>query len=254
MGSVKGLERSAVVSCHVERPLDDRVWAAFERLLVRRPAGFVVTPLLRPPHEASGEDEGRWLERARRAAELAPLGHHTHWGGPTQARPLEGVDAASVVRREAAWLRERGLAPGFFCGGGWYLDRGVAETLSSFDYVDLTATTFRQSYLAPGAPRLQLDGPRRLRLPDGSTLLELPATHSLGMLGRDLLRLRGAVHVHFHDWELLDRRRALALDVLLRFLGRRRQPASAEELAERAAAAPELGWDEATIVRRVTAS
>lgn len=244
---MESLERYAVVSCHVERPLDDRVWAAFERLLARRPAGFVVTPLLRPPHEASGEDEERWLERARRAAELAPLGHHTHWGGPTQARPAGGVDAAALVRSEAAWLRERGLAPRFFCGGGWYLDRGVAEALASLDYVDLTATTFRQSYLAPDAPRLQLDGPRRLRLPDGSTLLALPATHSLGMLGRDLLRLRGPVHVHFHDWELLDNRRVLALDAMLRLLRRRRQPVSAAELAERASAAPELRWDEATI-------
>ena len=244
---MESLERYAVVSCHVERPLDDRVWAAFERLLARRPAGFVVTPLLRPPHEASGEDEERWLERARRAAELAPLGHHTHWGGPTQARPAGGVDAAALVRSEAAWLRERGLAPRFFCGGGWYLDRGVAEALASLDYVDLTATTFRQSYLAPDAPRLQLDGPRRLRLPDGSTLLALPATHSLGMLGRDLLRLRGPVHVHFHDWELLDTRRVLALDAMLRLLRRRRQPVSAAELAERASAAPELRWDEATI-------
>ena len=244
---MESLERYAVVSCHVERPLDDRVWAAFERLLARRPAGFVVTPLLRPPHEASGEDEERWLERARRAAELAPLGHHTHWGGPTQARPAGGVDAAALVRSEAAWLRERGLAPRFFCGGGWYLDRGVAEALASLDYVDLTATTFRQSYLAPDAPRLQLDGPRRLRLPDGSTLLALPATHSLGMLGRDLLRLRGPVHVHFHDWELLHTRRVLALDAMLRLLRRRRQPVSAAELAERASAAPELRWDEATI-------
>jgi hypothetical protein len=247
MATVEGLERLAVVSCHVERPLDDRVWAAFERLLVRRPSGFVVTPLLRPPHEASGENAERWLERVRPVAEVGPLGHHTHWGGPTQARPVDGVDAALVVRREAGWLRERGLAPRFFCGGGWYLDRAVAETLASFRYVDLTATTFRQSYLAPGAPRLQLDGPRRVRLPDDSLLLELPATHSLGMLGRDLLRprLRGAVHLHFHDWELLDRGRALALDALLRLLRRRREPASAEELAGRAALAPELGWHEA---------
>jgi len=250
MRTVKSLERYAVVSCHVERPLDDRVWAAFEQLLVRRPAGFVVTPLLRPPHAASGENEERWLERARRAAELAPLGHHTHWGGPTQARPLDGVDAAGLVHREAAWLRERGLAPRFFCGGGWYLDQGVAETLASFDYVDLTATTFRQSYLGPDARRLQLEGPRRLRLPDGSMLLELPATHSLGMLGRDFFRLRGEVHVHFHDWELLDRRRALALRALLRLLRRRRQPVSADELAERAAAAPELHWDEASRIGR----
>jgi hypothetical protein len=250
MRTVESLERYAVVSCHVERPLDDRVWAAFERLLAGQPSGFVITPLLRPPDAAAGEDEDRWLERARWVAELGPLGHHTHWGGPTQARPPAGVDAAALVRSEATWLLERGLAPRFFCGGGWYLDRSVAETLASFDYVDLTATTFRQKYLAPDAPRLQLPGPRRLGLPGGSTLLELPATHSLGMLGRDLLRLRGAVHVHFHDWELIDRRRALALDVLLRLLRRRRQPASVDELARRAAAAPELRWDDATTIAR----
>jgi hypothetical protein len=65
MRTMDHVERYAVVSCHVERPLDDNVWRAFERLLRRRPGGFVVTPLLRPPHEASGEGEDRWLERAR---------------------------------------------------------------------------------------------------------------------------------------------------------------------------------------------
>ena len=241
------LERYAVVSCHVERPLDDAVWAAFERLLERRPGGFVVTPFLRPPHAASGEDEEAWLARARRAGELAPLGHHTHWGGPTQARPRGEVDAAATVRDEAEWFRAHGLAPRFFCGGGWYLDEPLAEVLATFGYVDCTATTFRQGYLDDAAPRLQLDGPRRLRLGSGASLLELPATHSLGMLARGLPRLRGLVHVHFHDWELVDRRRAPAIAVLLRLLRARRRPLDVAALAERAAAAPETGWREATI-------
>jgi hypothetical protein len=247
MRIVESLQRYAVVSCHVERPLDDVVWRAFERLLERRPAGFVVTPLLRPPHAASGEDEGRWLERARRAAELAPLGHHTHWGGPTQARPQGDADAAAVVRGEAEWLRARGLAPRYFCGGGWYLDEPVAEVLASFGYVDCSSTTFRQGYLGEGAPRVQLRGPSRLRLGSGAELLELPATHSLGLLARGLVRLDGLVHLHFHDWELVDRRRALALEGLLRLLRLRRRPLSVDELASRAAAAPILGWHEATI-------
>ena len=242
---MESLERYAVVSCHVEQPLDDAVWAAFERLLERPPAGFVVTPLLRPP--AAGEDEGLWLERAHRAAELAPLGHHTHWGGPTQARPTEAVDAAAVVRGEIEWLRARDLAPRWFCGGGWYFDEPVAETLAAFDYVDCSATTFKQSYLDEGAPRLQLPGPRRVRLPSGASLLELPATHSLGMLGRDLLRLRGFVHVHFHDWELVDRPRAFALHTVLRALRLRRKPLRIDQLANLAANAPEVGWSEATI-------
>ena len=237
MGS---LERYAVVSCHAERPLDDRVWSALVRLLERRPAGFVVTPFLRPPTE--GEDEATWLDRARRAAQLAPLGHHTHWGGVTQARPVGDTDAAADVRAEVEWLRANGLAPRYFCGGGWYLDLPLAETLAASGYVDCTATTFRQTYLADGAPRLQLDGPARLRLPGGATLVELPATHSLGMLARSLHRLPALVHVHFHDWELVDRRRAAALEAVLRLLRLRHRPLTIEELAGRTADGPERPW------------
>jgi hypothetical protein len=244
---VQGLERYAVISCHAERPLDDRVWAAFERMLAARPAGFVVTPFLRPPDPASGEDETVWLARARRAAELAPLGHHTHWGGPTQARPKGDADAAAIVRREAEWLRERGLDAKFFCGGGWYLDEPLAGTLSSLGYVDCTSTTFRQSYLPPGAPRLELAGPSRVLLAGGGTLLELPATHSLGSLARGIGRLRGLVHLHFHDWELIDRRRAAAIAALLRIVHLSRRPLPVDELARLAADAPEIRWDAATI-------
>ena len=237
---MESFERYAVASCHVERPLDDAVWARFESLLESRPSGFVVTPLLRPPD--AGEDEDRWLERARRAASLAPLGHHTHWGGVEQARPTEDVDAAAVVLDQAEWLRARGLEPRFFCGGGWYLDLPVAEALASLGYVDCTATTFRQSYLDEAAPRLQVTGPARIVLPGGLTLLELPATHSLGMLARRLHRLRGLVHVHFHDWELIDRRRALALETVLRLLSLRRRPLRLDELARRLSGAPETPW------------
>jgi hypothetical protein len=247
MRTMDRAERYAVVSCHVERPLDDRVWAAFERLLRRRPAGFVVTPLLRPPHGPSGEDEDVWLERARIAAGLAPLGHHTHWGGPSQARPNDVPDPAAAVRGEIEWLRSRGLAPRFFCGGGWYLDERLAETLASAGYVDCTATTFRQGYLAPGAPRLELPGPRRVRLPSGAELLELPATHSLGMLARGALRLPRLVHVHFHDWELVDSRRRRAVAALLRALRLRHRPLPLDELARRCAGAPEADWAAATI-------
>jgi len=224
----------------VERPLDDAVWVAFERLLAEQPAGFAVTTLLRPP--TADEDSERWLERARRAAAAGPLGHHTHWGGVTQARPGGDVDATTTVTAEAAWMRERGLEPRFFCGGGWYLDAALAQTLAELGYVDCTATTFRQSYLADDAPRLQLDGPATVRLPNGASLLELPATHSLGMLARGLPSLRGLVHVHFHDWELVDRRRAAALRVLLRLLRLRRTPLRIDALAERAVGAPEVPW------------
>jgi hypothetical protein len=241
---VQNLERYAVVSCHVERPLDDAVWAKLEKLVERRPGGFVVTPFVRPP--AEGEDESLWLERVRRIAAIAPLGHHTHWGGVEQARP-RNVDPSALVREQAEWLRANGLQARYFCGGGWYLDAGLAETLAELEYVDCTATTFRQSYLADDAPRLQLGGPRRLRLPSGASLLELPATHSLGMLGRGLLRARGLVHVHFHDWELADKPRAFALAALLRAVRVRREPLTVERLAELSGAAPEVPFDGATI-------
>ena len=135
----------------------------------------------------------------------------------------------------------------YFCGGGWYFDQPVAETLATFGYVDCSATTFRQDYLADDAPRLQLDGPRTLRLPSGALLRELPATHSLGMLVRGLATLRGPVHLHFHDWELLDRRRALALEVVLRALRLRRRAIDADELVQRTNGAALLAWPPSTI-------
>lgn len=221
-------KRYAVVSCHVERPLDDRVWARFETLAATRPAGFRIAALMRPPDAEAGEDEALWLERARRVAELGPLGHHTHWGGPGQARPLSGAGhvPGTEVRREGTWLREAGLTPTVFCGGGWYTDEGVAEAVAELGYADCTATSFRPPYLPDGAPRLHLDGPALLELPSGRRLLALPSTHSIGMLARALPRRldKPLVHVYFHDTDLLDRRRALALRGALRMLALRRTP------------------------------
>src|SRR5262249_62357570 len=85
-----GEKRYAVVSCHVERPLDGRVWEAFSRLQERTPSGFRIAALVRPPDEEAGEDVGEWIVRARDAAARGPLGHHTHWGGRGQARPGGG--------------------------------------------------------------------------------------------------------------------------------------------------------------------
>ena len=54
-------KRYAVVSCHVERPLDDRAWAAFAQIQEDRPGGFTIAALLRPPDPAAGEPEEPWL-------------------------------------------------------------------------------------------------------------------------------------------------------------------------------------------------
>jgi hypothetical protein len=230
--------RYAVASCHVERPLDDRVWSAFSRLQQRAPGGFRIAALMRPP--ADGEDAARWLERAREAAARGPLGHHTHFGGADRARPTGEADPAARVRSEAAWLRDHGFEPRLFCAGGWYMDGALAAALAELGYADCSATAFRPSYLAPGTPRLALAEPAWLRVDGGARLLELPSTHSLGMSARAALTpLPRHVHVYFHDTDLLSRPRRLALQAALALLGRRRRPIDLEQLrslAERSAA------------------
>ena len=228
-------ERYAVVSCHVERVLDDRVWELFSRLQQRRPGGFAIAALLRPPDEAAGEAPEPWLERAQEAASRGPLGHHTHWGGARRARP-EGGSPAERVLREGRWLAASGLRATVFCGGGWYIDPQVAAAVAELGYADCTATAFRPAYLDEAAPRLALDVPCWVELNDDVRLLELPTTHSLGMLARAALRPRGLdeplVHVYFHDFDLLDRRRLAALQALLRLLARRRRPTDVDRVAE----------------------
>src|SRR3954467_1935611 len=77
----------SVVSCHLERPLDDEAWTRFSALQRRHD----VIALIRPPDSAYGEDERAWLDRAKT---LRLLGLHTHWTSPTHARPTGGDPAA----------------------------------------------------------------------------------------------------------------------------------------------------------------
>jgi hypothetical protein len=190
----------AVVSCHLERPLDDDAWRRFDALQSRRPGGFDVIALIRPPDPAYDEDETVWLERARVAASRAPLGLHTHWTSPSHARPTGG-DPAARVRAETVWMRERGLEPAFFCGGGWYSDNDVRRAVEELGLVDCTVRG------APPSPG------------------DLPTTHSLGQLARRALRpLPPYVHAYFHDTDLLDGKRRRALVASLRVLGLRRSP------------------------------
>jgi hypothetical protein len=239
----------AVVSCHVEQPLDDRCWRLFSELQERRPGGFAVAALMRPPDLEAGEDEARWLERAREAAARGPLGHHTHFGGPTQARPRGDVDPAARVRAEAAWLREHGLEPRLFCGGGWFMDAPLARTVGALGYVDCTGTSFRPAYLADDAPRLEVGDPAWLTL-DGGRVFAFPTTHSLGMAAKAVLDpqpLRDLVHVYFHDTDLRSPARRTLLRATLAALRHRRAPADLAEVADGAAeTAPELPFSEAS--------
>jgi hypothetical protein len=210
-------ERYAVVSCHVERPLDDAVWARFSALQEARPGGFAIAALMRPADPSFGEDESTWLERAREAATRAPLGHHTHWTAPDHARPTSGETGARVLA-EGRRLGQLGIAPTLFCGGGWYTDEDVQRVVSEHGLVDCTATTFPLPY---GATARVVDGPRPGLI---------PATHSLGMLVR-AFTLPEFVHVYFHDTDLLDRKRAVALEFGLRLLARRRPPSDLDAVS-----------------------
>ena len=184
----------ALVSCHLERPLADDAWARFDAFRRRRP----VLALVRPPDPAFGEDESRWLERIRPLAAAGPFGLHTHWTSPTHARPTGG-DTAGRVRGEVAWLRERGLEPSYFCGGGWYSDDDVAAAVRELGLVDCTPRT--------GLP----------------TSDALPTTHSLGQLARAVAGpLPAYVHAYFHDYDLLSARRRYALSAALAVLWLRR--------------------------------
>jgi hypothetical protein len=181
----------------VEQPLRDEAWERFDALQLARPGGFAVIAMMRPPDSAFGEDAGRWLARARVAASRAPLGLHTHWTSPTHARPTGG-DPAARVRREAEWMREQGLVPEYFCGGGWYTDDRVRQTVRELGLVDCT---IREGAAVEGV---------------------LPTTHSLGQLARAVLGpLPRFVHAYFHDYDLLDARRRLTLQGALRVLGLR---------------------------------
>jgi hypothetical protein len=256
-------ERYAVVSCHVERPLDDGVWARFSALQEARPGGFTIAALMRPADPAFGEDEALWVERAREAAARGPLGHHTHWTAPDHARPTGGGTGERVLA-EGRRLRELGLEPTLFCGGGWYTDESVAEACSKLGYVDCTPRATRPPYLAKGERWADGYVPVAIELSSGGVLHAVPTTHSLGDLARDLGRSlrprrrarmprrvtpdsRGELpfnfHVYFHDTDLLDMRRRLVLQVTLRVLACRADVTDLDALAATALpAAPRVAW------------
>jgi len=239
-------ERYAVVSCHVERPLDDAAWARFSAFQEARPGGFAVAALMRPADPAFGEDEARWAERARDAAARGPFGQHTHWTAPDHARPTAGGTGERVLA-EASRLRTLGLAPTLFCGGGWYTDLAVAEACAELGYVDCTPRATRPPYLTGDAPWASLGAPAAVDLPSGRSLRAIPTTHTLGDLARALSsrRLPELVHVYFHDTDLLDARRRALLRVGLPLLARRARVTDLDTLATRAfPGAPSVPWDD----------
>jgi hypothetical protein len=239
-------ERYAVVSCHVERPLDDEVWARFSDLQEARPGGFAIAALMRPADAAHGEHEPAWLERATSAASRGPVGHHTHWTAPDHARPTTD-STGPLVLEEGTRLRGFGLEPSLFCGGGWYTDGEVAEACAELGYVDCTARARRPPYLPQDERWASLKAPAIVELPSGRELRSIPTTHSLGDLARALpMRvLPEVVHVYFHDTYLLDRRRRVLLRGVLRVLARRARVTDLDTLAaELLPGAPRVAWND----------
>ncbi len=237
-------KRYAVVSCHVERPLEDEIWERFCRLQKRRPGGFPIAALMRPVDPAAGEDEDDWLERAHEAAARGPLGHHTHWTAPDHARPTEGATGERVLV-EGRRLREIGLAPTLFCGGGWYTDADVADACAELGYVDCTPRASRPAYLGTSEKWASLREPGRIQLHSGRLLAAIPTTHSLGDLARSLPRWRAlpaVTHVYFHDTDLRIRQRRTALMALLRVLARLAEPTDLNAVAARLEEAGVTPW------------
>ncbi len=175
---------TAVVSCHVERPLDDEAWARFDRLQRRRPGGFDVIALMRPPDEAYGEDEDG-LARAcarRRHARAVRSAHALDEPDAMRVRPAATPPNACVARRSGC------------------ATAGSSRVLLRRRLVHRTTPCGRRR----GA------GPRRLHAAHGLSRRTgiLPTTHSLGALARAVLRpLPRYVHAYFHDYDLLDTRR-----------------------------------------------
>ena len=100
----------------------------------------------------------------------------------------------------------------------------MIAAVADLGYADCTATAWRPSYLPAGAAR------RRSTSRPGSASTTAGGCSSCRRRTRSERRLaRSAalppvVHVHFHDYELLDPKRRLALQLTLAVLARRRRP------------------------------
>ena len=219
------------VSCHVERPLDDRVREAYAAFRRRRPGGVAVASLLRPPEEREGS-AGSLAQRAREAAVDGPFGLHTHWTGIAHARPTGG-DPAARVREQGRRLAAEGLDATLFAGGGWYWDAGVGEAVAELGTRTAPRRRSVPPYLEAGRARLALAEPARLVLPSARACCA-PSTHSVGMAAGPC---RGGCRAGSTSTSTtptsLDARRRAALTWALRLLGVRRRPTPLDALRER---------------------
>ena len=200
-------ERYAVVSCHVERLLDDRVWARFAELQERRPGGLRSPRCFgRPTRGRRGRGRAPGSSGLARPPTRGPLGHHTHWTAPDPC----AADAAATRRARAGGRRagcgSTALRPTLFCGGGWYTDRAVARGLCRARLRGLHAAcvTARLSPRRRRSARARRACAARARRAE----LARAADHALRRRrARGASRRRACrrvVHVYFHDTDLVD--------------------------------------------------
>ena len=107
----------------------------------------------------AGEDEELWLERARERRRAGRSGTTRTWPRARAACRGRRASTRSGSAREAAWMRERGLEPRLFCGGGWYIDEDVAAVWPSW----ATSTARRRRSCRRISPRARPVSPPRAR-------------------------------------------------------------------------------------------
>ena len=200
-----------MVSCHVERPLDTAVWDRYRDLCIARP-GWVSHRLAAATagrrrgrgavRRARPRGDGARAVRAPHALDVADARAADRRRRPGGAGAARGTLAARARARAALLLRRRLVHR---CGSD---ERRRRPGVRRFHR---DARRGRRS-CRPTRRAPSLDAPAWIRLDDGRRVFELPSTHSLGSAARALAGdLPRAVHVHFHDYELLDRKRRAAL-------------------------------------------
>ena len=240
-------ERYAVVSCHVERPLDDAVWALFSALQRRRPGGF---------RDRGSHSSGRRRVRGGRVR-LARAG---------RARPLQtGRSDTTRTGRRPTTLGPRAVRP---VSASSPRARGSVSSGSrrgcSAEAAGMPTSRSRRRVRSSGTSTARHAPARPPYLPPGERWASLTALRSSscrrdGRWARFRRRTRSAtslapsrrrvlpdlVHVYFHDTDLLDRRRRALLGLLLRLLARRARVSDLDALAARTLpAAPHVVWDD----------
>ena len=202
-------ERYAVVSCHVERPLDDAVWAAFADLQRRRPGGFAVAALMRPPDAEAGEhDEELWLAarpRGRRPRAARPP-HALHEPDPRtpdrRRHRAHGCGARARGCATAGWRRRSSAA-----AAGTPIATSPRHARSS------GTSTARRGRPGPATCSATRRGRSSRRLPSStSTASRCRSCRRPTARATSRGRWRGPgcpdrVHAYFHDTDLLDSRR-----------------------------------------------